>query len=411
MTPEPLPDPQSEPAEAASVPPALELLPPVLHQINLFTGEEELPNLLFERFPPGVRELVLEDGLSVVQSPEGMTVSISGFGGYVGKKSERLVLKKKDGKVVWQVPFEQVHELQLAASGLSLSVDVLAALADRGVRVSVLGFDGRPVAQMSSPMLTASVAIRRAQLEALENGRGLMLARAFAAGKLLNQARLLKYCVKNIRSTQPELFGDIQGSVTSILSARRDILRGPWSDLDRARAAIMGLEGQAARVYWGSVSRLVEKQVEFKARAHRGAGDFVNALLNYGYGVLYSQVWGAVQNAGLEPFAGFLHTDRPGKPSLVLDLTEEFRAPVVDRTVIAALRLGQLQPPDAGSGPTLDATVRSTLVDKLLHRLESRERWKGADYQVRSIIQMQARQVASFLSGRLARYNAFRFKW
>jgi CRISPR-associated protein Cas1 len=137
----------------------------------------------------------------------------------------------------------------------------------------------------------------------------------------------------------------------------------------------------------------------------------VNALLNYGYGVLYSQVWGAVQNAGLEPFAGFLHTDRPGKPSLVLDLTEEFRAPVVDRTVIAALRLGELQPPGSGLSKSLDADTRAMLVDRLLRRLESRERWKGADYQVRSIIQMQARQVASFLSERIERYHAFRFKW
>ena len=141
------------------------------------------------------------------------------------------------------------------------------------------------------------------------------------------------------------------------------------------------------------------------------AGDFVNSLLNYGYGVLYSQVWGAIQNAGLEPFAGYLHTDRPGKPSLVLDLTEEFRAPVVDRTVIAALRLGQLQPPKKESCKGLDADTRSILVDRLLRRLESRERWNGADYQVRSIIQMQARRIASFLTRRTERYLPFRFKW
>lgn len=411
MTPEPVLDPQATVTLPAPAAPALELLPPVPRQINLYTGEEELPNFMLEYFPPGVQERVLEEGLTVVQSPEGLTVSLSGFGGYVGKKSERLVLKKKDGKVVWQVPLDHLHELQLASSGLSVSVDAVAALADRGVRVSILGYDGRPVAQMASPMLTASVQIRRAQLSALENGRGLMLAQTIAAGKLLNQARLLKYCVKNLRRTQPELFQHIHGSVSVILRARRDVLRGPWSDLQKARAMIMGLEGQAAKVYWTGVAQLVEKEVEFTHRAHRGAGDFVNSLLNYGYGVLYSQVWGAIQNAGLEPFAGYLHTDRPGKPSLVLDLTEEFRAPVVDRTVIAALHLGQLQPPREGLHKGLDADTRSTLVDRLLRRLESRERWRGADYQIRSIIQMQARQVASFLTGRVERYAPFRFKW
>lgn len=411
MTPEPAPNPRGSIEPPTSAISALELLPPVPRQINLYTGEEEIPNLMLDLFPAGTQERVLEEGLTVVQSPEGLTVSMSGFGGYVGKKSERLVLKKKDGKVVWQIPFDHLHELQLASSGLSVSVDAVAALADRGVRVSIVGYDGRPVAQMASPMLTASVQIRRAQLDALDNGRGLMLARAIASGKLLNQARLLKYCVKNFRQAQPELFQSIQEKVTAILRVRRDILRGPWSDLDKARAMIMGLEGQAAKVYWAGISQLIEKQAEFTHRVHRGAGDFVNSLLNYGYGVLYSQVWGAIQNAGLEPFAGYLHTDRPGKPSLVLDLTEEFRAPVVDRTVIAALRLGQLQPPENGSNKGLHADTRSTLVDRLLRRLESRERWKGADYQVRSIIQMQARQVASFLTGRAQRYVPFRFKW
>lgn len=411
MTPEPLPDPQGPVKSPVSPAPVLELLPPVPRQINLYTGEEELPNFMLDFFPPGVQEHVLEEGLAVVQSPEGLTVSLSGFGGYVGKKSERLVLKKKDGKVIWQVPFDHIHELQLASSGLSVSVDAVAALADRGVRVSIVGYDGRPVAQIASPMLTASIQIRRAQLEALRNGRGLMLACAIASGKLLNQARLLKYCVKNLRLTQPELFRVIREKVSLILRARRDILRGPWSDLEKARSMIMGLEGQAAKVYWTGISQLIEKQAEFTHRAHRGAGDFVNSLLNYGYGVLYSQVWGAIQNAGLEPFAGYLHTDRPGKPSLVLDLTEEFRAPVVDRTIIAALRLGQLQQPANGSNKGLDADTRSILVDRLLRRLESRERWKGADYQVRSIIQMQARQVASFLTDRQTRYVPFRFKW
>ncbi len=411
MTPEPSLGAQTPTESSAAVVSALELLPPVPRQINLYTGEEELPSFMLDFFPAGVQERVLEEGLTVVQSPEGLTVSLSGFGGYVGKKSERLVLKKKDGKVVWQIPFDHLHELQLASSGLSISVDAVAALADRGVRVSIVGYDGRPIAQMASPMLTASVQIRRAQLGALENGKGLLLARAIASGKLLNQARLLKYCVKNVRQTQPEVYSAIRDKVSSILRARRDILRGPWLDLDKARAMIMGLEGQAAKVYWAGISQLIEKQAEFTHRAHRGAGDFVNSLLNYGYGVLYSQVWGAIQNAGLEPFAGYLHTDRPGKPSLVLDLTEEFRAPVVDRTVIAALRLGQLKPPEGGSSKGLDADTRSVLVDRLLRRLESREPWKGAEYQVRSIIQMQARQVASFLTGRAERYAPFRFKW
>lgn len=387
-----------------------QIVPAVARQLNLFTGEAELPSVMVEAFPPGESERVLEEGLTVVASPEGMAVHVSGWGAFLGKKSERLVLRKKSGTgVLWQAPLDQIHEVHLAANGVSISSDLLAELADRGIRVSLLAANGRPVAQLSSPNLTASVAIRRAQLEGLGNERGLRLGQAMASGKLLNQARLLKYFAKNLRSTEPALFTELGRRIAAILALRRNILKGAWPTLDEARPSVMGLEGTAARHYWDAVTRLIEKHVEFPGRAHRGAPDFVNSLLNYGYGVLYAQVWSAVLNAGLEPFAGFLHTDRPGKPSLVLDLTEEFRAPVVDRTVLAAIRLRQLQP-HATPGP-LVPQVRTVLVDLLLKRLESKERFQGGDYQVRSIIQRQARSVASFLQGRNERYQPFRFKW
>jgi CRISPR-associated protein Cas1 len=388
------------------------LVPAVARQRNLFTGEVERPSVMVEMFPPGEEVRVLEEGITVVQSPEGMAVHVSGWGASIGKKSERLVLRKKgESPVLWQVPLERVQEVNLSASGVSISSDALAELADRGIRVSLLAANGRPVAQINSPNLTATVAIRRAQLEALSTDRGLRLGVAIAAGKLLNQARLLKYFAKSLRAEQPGLFAAIGKHIAAILALRRNILKGVWLSLDEARAAIMGLEGTGARHYWEAVARLLERHTAFPGREHRGTSDFVNSLLNYGYGMLYAHVWGAVLNAGLEPFAGFLHTDRPGKPSLVLDLTEEFRAPIVDRTVIAAIRLRQLQAPASGLQGPLNAEARGVLVDLMWKRLESKERFEGGDYQTRSIIQRQARSVASFLTGRSENYRPFRFKW
>src|SRR5205823_7661479 len=114
--------------------------------------------------------------------------------------------------------------------------------------------------------------------------------------------------------------------------------------------------------YWEAVTEIISQKVEFLGREHVGATDAVNSLLNYGYGILYAQVWGAVINAGLEPFAGFLHVDRPGKPSLVLDLVEEFRQPVVDRTVIAFINLGQSMRMENG---LLDQETRRAIAEKI----------------------------------------------
>jgi len=156
------------------------------------------------------------------------------------------------------------------------------------------------------------------------------------------------------------------------------------------------------------VQVIVQDRVEFLGRASRGAQDEVNSLLNYGYGILYAQVWGAVLNAGLEPFAGFLHVDRPGKPSLVLDLVEEFRQPVVDRVVLAHVNLGEAITLENGM---LDGATKKLFAEKILARLNSPEPYKGKGYQIRSIIQQQARRAASFLRGDADVYKAFSFKW
>jgi CRISPR-associated protein Cas1 len=133
----------------------------------------------------------------------------------------------------------------------------------------------------------------------------------------------------------------------------------------------------------------------------------VNSALNYGYGILYTQVWGAIMNAGLEPFAGFVHVDRPGKPSLVLDLIEEFRQPIVDRAVIAALTRGLR--PETHEG-LLTEESRRAVAGAVLERLESEVAFHGHRHRMKSVIQIQARNVASCLRGDKP-YRAFAFKW
>ncbi len=134
-----------------------------------------------------------------------------------------------------------------------------------------------------------------------------------------------------------------------------------------------------------------------------------NSALNYGYGVLYSQVERALVLAGLDPYAGFIHTDRPGKPSLVYDLIEEFRAPVVDRTILGLVNKGvALKQDERGY---LDEATRRLLAERVLERLETSERYEQKRHALRSIIQMQARHIATFVRGERERYDPFLAAW
>jgi CRISPR-associated protein Cas1 len=336
----------------------------------------------------------------------GQTMSLLVYGSALGKTSERFVVKK-EGKVIEEKPFFRVSEIVVPSRGVTVSASAIYEAVARGIRISFLGPTGTPYAMLSSSALVATVETRRQQLAALDDWRGLEFARSVVVGKIKNQARLLKYFDKYESEAEPALSARLKEIV-----AQLEAQAGAAEEVDGARVAdvrfsLLGVEGGAARVYWRGVAALLEGAAPFEGRSGRGAADPVNALLNYGYGVLSQAVWGAVLNAGLEPYAGFLHVDRPGKPSLVLDLMEEFRAPVVDRPVLALCRRGEPVRIESGK---LDRDTRRLVAERVLEKLGAEARFGGRRVSVRAIVQAQVRSLASFLRGQ-GSYRPFAFQW
>jgi len=306
-----------------------------------------------------------------------------------------------------ELPLFQVSEIIVAGGGIAISTDLIEECCERGIPMAFLTSSGRPFAMLSSPMLTATVLTRREQMAAFGDRRGVELAKAIVRGKLGNQAALLKYFGKYLKTADPAAFERLGAVVRGIEARRREVDGVDAERVDDARPVLLALEGGAGRQYWSGVRVLLGDHATFESREHRGAPDAVNSALNYGYGILYTQVWGALMNAGLEPFAGFLHVDRPGKPSLVLDLIEEFRQPIVDRAVIAALTRGVKIETREG---LLTDNSRRTVAGAVLERLEGEVTFRGHRRRLRSVIQIQARNVASHLRGGDP-YRAFAFKW
>ena len=176
-------------------------------------------------------------------------------------------------------------------------------------------------------------------------------------------------------------------------------------------AALRGLEGAAGRAYWRAIGAvLADRGVAWPGRQHRGTTCPTNAALNYGYAILGTAVHQAILLAGLEPGAGFLHADRPGRSSLVLDAIEEFRQAAVDRPLVGLLVRGvRLEMDD--SGTRLDDVARRTVAYAVLDRLDGAEVYAGGRYPLRGIITRQAQQVATFLRGDRADYAPWVPRW
>ena len=378
---------------------------PLYAQYNWITGRMDVVPEQLELDLPPVEDVELPDDGSVIllATENGSQLFVSGFGLFIGKKGERLVVKK--GKETCaQLPLMRVQEVVVASRGVTFSSDLVEELCQRGIRLACLTTSGRPFALLTSPLLTATVATRRAQFDAYEDSRGADICRWVVAGKIHNQEKLLRYFAK---SREGERRTGLEAAAASLRKLRRSALAIEGDSADAVRPALMGLEGTAGRIYWQRIEDMLPVALGFQGREHQGARDAVNAMLNYGYGILYAHVWGAVMNAGLEPFAGFVHVDRSGKPSMVLDLVEEFRQPVVDRAVLTWANKGGTVKLVNG---LLDAASREEVAGRVITRLVASEKHRGKSHQVRSIIQMQARLAAGAVRG-LRKYRPFTFKW
>jgi CRISPR-associated protein Cas1 len=317
---------------------------------------------------------------------------------------------KKGKEVLQQAPLMHLEQVIVSGRAVSLSADAVAACAGLGIPIHFVSFKGTPYASLYAAGLTGTVQTRRAQLAAYQDRRGAGLARAIAQAKIKNQAALLRYMAKYRKETQPELYEELRLLALEV----EDHLTGldqleSGACVNDIRTDLLGLEGRAAQKYWQGVKQAVQVGPDWPGRKGRGAKDPVNSALNYGYGILYGQIERAVVLAGLDPYAGFIHADRPGKPSLVLDLIEEFRQPVVDRTVFAMLNKGSTIKLD--DKDRITETSRQALVSKVLERLEKPEKYGQKKVPLRFIMQNQARHLATFVRGDRARYRGFEVKW
>jgi len=332
---------------------------------------------------------------------------IEQYGAFVGKHSERVRVSLK-GQLVEERPLYGLDHLMVLSDGVALSSDLVRECAQRGIDITFLSGAGVPYARLISPMLTGTVKTRREQLLAYLDERGVRLGKAFAGGKLANQANLLRYMAKNRARGQPELYDLAREAAFSIQDYQRKVEELRGENIDAIRQELLTLEAHGARIYWEAARLLIVPEVGWEGRETRGATDLVNSVLNYGYGILYSHVERAVLLAGLDPYAGFVHVDRAGKPSLVLDLIEEFRQTVVDRTVFGLLNRGvKLELED---GRLTEAT-RRLLAERVNGRLDGEEPYEGKKHKLRTILASQARHVATFVRGEGKAYRPFVGRW
>jgi CRISPR-associated protein Cas1 len=337
-----------------------------------------------------------------------MDLIVEGKGAFIGKHQGRIRVYREQ-KMTHEAPLLHLRQIVIVDSGVSISSDVVQVCSEEGIAIHFLGRNGKNVAGLYAAGLVGTVLTRRAQLLAYNSQQSLTLGKAFVRGKLENQMNLVRYFGKS-REENRELTHTIHLVTGDFRDALYDLEGVQGECIADVREQIFSIEGRAAQKYWNIVKAILPESLQWPGRETRGAKDLFNTVLNYGYGVLYAQVEQAILLAGLDPYAGFLHADRPGKPSLALDLIEEFRQCVVDRTLIGLINKHVAFKQDEEA--LLTQETRSKIAEKVLERLDgSAELYEGKRQALRFILQYQARHLASFLRGDREQYKPFIAGW
>jgi CRISPR-associated protein Cas1 len=336
---------------------------------------------------------------------------VDGFGKFLGRKGETIVVRE-EGKIVQRLQPSQLDQVIISGKGY-VSTDALELLASHGVDVLLVNLRGEVLARLSPPEMR-TVSTRREQYEAYKDERGVKIAKEIIRSKLRNQASFLASLAKKRVETDAPVAAELHSASGALAQKAEEVGEVSGGRVDEVRERIMGIEGEGASVYWGALAKTLGPGWGFPGRTGRYAEDPINALLNYGYGILLGECLRAIHYAGLDPYGGFLHADRPGKPSLALDLMEEFRAQVVDRVVFGLATKRVLSPPDFetvdGVCRLKDQARREVLV-RLLEKLESEVRYREMRIRWSDLILYQARLLAKFLRGEVERYEGFWLRW
>jgi CRISPR-associated endonuclease Cas1/CRISPR-associated protein Cas4 len=322
---------------------------------------------------------------------------VQSYGARIRKDGEQLIVETDDAKV--ETPLIAISEVSIFGPS-SITTPTLHELFRRNIPVAWFSTGGWFMGHAQGTGVENAV-IRTNQYRAsFDEGACLRIARGLVAAKIRNQRTLLR---RNWRSEHAVEERDAALGSMKRLAAHAETAGD--------RDSLLGYEGEAAAIYFRHFDKLLAAgaNFSFEKRNRRPAEDPVNALLSFGYSLLTRTFSTGLQAVGFDPYRGFFHVMRHGRPALALDMMEPYRPIIADSVVINAVNNGEIKPEDfVRNGPAcaLKPAARKSFIAGYERRLEQETTHPLFGYRVsmRRLIAVQLRLLARHLDGEIKSY-------
>jgi CRISPR-associated protein Cas1 len=333
-------------------------------------------------------------------------------GAWLRKDGENIVMEV-EGNTRARLPAHMLESL-VCFGRVLVSPPLLGFCAEQGISVCYLSPNGKFLARMEGPV-SGNVLLRREQYRRTDDtSRCSAIVRNMLVGKLYNQRAVLS---RGLRDYGDKLRPEDQIALAH--SEKRLKRIGARLLAETSVDVLRGLEGEAAQAYFGVLDHLIrvpDAALRFGGRSRRPPTDPVNALLSFFYTLLTHDCRSALETVGLDPAVGFLHRDRPGRPSLALDLVEEFRPVLADRLALSLINRKQVSARDFtrldNGAVLLKEDARKTVLTAYQERKREQLRHAFLDEkcEIGLFPAIQAQLLARHLRGDLEAYPPFLWK-
>ena len=247
-----------------------------------------------------------------------MELVINTFGTSLNRDSEGCVISTAEGR--HRIPAEGITSIQISR-GAQITSDAVMLAVEREIEVLFMDKSGQVIGRIWSPKYGSISTIRKGQLAFSFSKKALDWIKEVIRQKIENQQALLLM----MRTESSELNAVITKAISKMEDHRSKVAALEGEIVNDVASQLRGWEGQASKVYFDTMNLFLPENLRFDCRTQHPAMDVVNALLNYGYGLLYGKIEGALIKAGVDPYIGILHRDDYNRPVLVYDVIELYR--------------------------------------------------------------------------------------
>lgn len=246
-----------------------------------------------------------------------MELILNTFGVSLNRDNEGFVINTSEGKQ--RIPAVGIDSIQISR-GAQITSDAVMLAIEHEIEVMFMDKTGKPIGRIWSPKYGGISTIRKGQLNFIYSHNAVDWIKEVLLKKIENQQALMLLFNND---DHPET--DTEKNIARLEDYRNKIRTLDGDIVNDIAPMLRGWEGQASRIYFSTINAFLPEQFRFNIRSQHPALDITNAFLNYGYGILYGRIEGALIKAGVDPYIGVLHRDDYNRPVLVYDIIEMYR--------------------------------------------------------------------------------------